>query len=411
MNGVVRAVLLFSLLLLPLEIDSGEPPQKRPHVDKSSDGGLALSIPAASGRRYQVYSSPDLRTWEFFGNVVKADGDTFVIPLPQIADSNRFFRIEERPQLGGVVSRMERAGTASVQLRFPTKASTRYQAYGSLDLKTWEPVGPLLEGDDNQVGLEFSATDPAMAFFRVEQVDPNPLPQTVWIPAGTFTMGSPRSEKDRDLDEDPLTLVTITRGFWMGKYEVTQADFQAVMGVNPSYFKGNLNLPVDSVSWTQAMEFCRRITESESKAGRLPEGFTYRLPTEAEFEFASRAGTTNRYSFGDDFDYVLINDHAWYDKNSGGAPHPVGQKKPNPLGLHDIHGNVWEWCLDWYGDRYPGGAVSDPRGPATGIHRVFRGGGWDYLASYCRSAFRNRVGPARGKEYLGFRVVLSSMKP
>jgi formylglycine-generating enzyme required for sulfatase activity len=219
----------------------------------------------------------------------------------------------------------------------------------------------------------------------------------VWIPPGTFTMGSPSNESSRDSDEGPQTRVTLTRGFWMGETEVTQAQWKAVMGSgnNPSHFKGD-TLPVEMVSWNDAMDFCRRLSE---RSGR-----TVTLPTEAQWEYACRAGTTTRFSFGDS-DSSLGN-YAWFTSNSGSQTRPVRGKQPNAWGLYDMHGNVWEWCLDWFG-AYPGGSVTDPTGASSGSYRVLRGGSWGYTARYCRSASRGGDGPTGRFHNNGFRVVLA----
>ena len=232
--------------------------------------------------------------------------------------------------------------------------------------------------------------------------------ELVKIEPGTFMMGSP----GHNSDEGPPTRVTISKGFSMSKYEVTQGQYEAVMGANPSRFKGNLNLPVENVSWVDATNFCAKLTEQEQQAGRLPEGYMYRLPTEAECEYACRAGTTTRFSYGDDPEHVELGEYAWYDENSGGKTHPVGQKKPNPWGLHDMHGNVWEWCLDWYTLSLPGGSVTDPKGPSSGSSRVLRGGFWYSYAGYCRSANRDYFRPDYTDDGLyGFRPVLAPGQP
>ncbi len=241
----------------------------------------------------------------------------------------------------------------------------------------------------------------------------NPNQQSlVWINPGTFLMGSPSSEVDRESDEGPQTVVTLTRGYWMGKYEVTQAEYQSVVGSNPSYFTGNLNRPVEQVSWNDAISYCTKLTERERVAGRLPAGYVYRLPTEAEWEYAARAGTTTRLSYGDDPGYTKLGDYAWYSANTANTTHPVGQKLANAWGLYDMAGNVWEWCLDWTGT-YPGGSVTDPRGPASGSGRVVRGGGWWILGAWdCRSARRGNDFPDdRINSVLGFRVVLAPGQP
>ena len=233
----------------------------------------------------------------------------------------------------------------------------------------------------------------------------------VKIEPGMFTMGSQENEVGPGTMEGPQTRVTISKAFSMSKYEVTQEQYEAIMRANPSQFKGDMNLPVDSVSWWDATNFCAKLTEQERQAGRLPDGYVYRLPTEAEWEYACRAGTTTRFSYGDDPEYVELGEYAWYGDNSGGKTHPVGQKKPNPWGLYDMHGNLWEWCLDWYTSSLPGGSVTDLKGPSSGSGRVVRGGGWRDYAGRCRSAFRYRGGPVFSDFIIGFRPVLAPGQP
>ena len=218
--------------------------------------------------------------------------------------------------------------------------------------------------------------------------------EMVWVPAGSFTMGSPPSEADRDSDEAQHR-VTLTRGFWLGKYEVTQGQWEAVMGSNPSHFKGS-NLPVEQVSWDDCQEFIRKLN-----ARFASEGGGYRLPTESEWEYACRAGTTGPYA-------GRLDDMGWYSGNAGGRTHPVGQKAPNGWGLYDMHGNVWEWCEDWYGS-YPSGNVEDPRGAAGGACRVFRGGSWIINPWPCRSAIRYWHEPGLRYFHLGFRLARTQL--
>ena len=218
----------------------------------------------------------------------------------------------------------------------------------------------------------------------------------VRIPAGEFRMGSTSSEALAH--EQPVTRVRISRAFDLGKYEVTQGQWAAVMGSNPSYFdECGLDCPVEVVSWNDAQEFIRRLNAMDG-AG------TYRLPTEAEWEYAARAGTT-----GDR--YGNLDAIAWYGGNSGDRTHPVGQKVPNAWGLYDMLGNVYEWVQDWYG-RYPGGTVTDLRGPAAGSRWVNRGCGWFIDASKCRSSYRYTSHPSdySRKNNLGFRL-LRTVRP
>ena len=208
--------------------------------------------------------------------------------------------------------------------------------------------------------------------------------EMVLIPAGEFDMGSPVLEKGRREDE-PFHRVRISRPFHMGKYEVTQAQWLLVMGENPSKFKVMGN-PVETVSWEDCQKFL-------VKLGQLVKDRKFRLPTEAEWEYACRAGTATRFYFGDN-DADLGN-YAWFSGNSGSQTRPVGSKRPNPWGLYDMHGNVWEWCADWYGKyEFPvGGVVIDPVGPGGGETRVLRGGSWNYTPDNCRAANRYSYSP------------------
>ena len=224
----------------------------------------------------------------------------------------------------------------------------------------------------------------------------------VLIPAGEFLMGSPDSDADARDDEKPQHVVRITRAFYLGIYPVTQEQYESVMGANPSQFRGNPNRPVEKVSWNDAQEFCGKLSAlSEEEAA----GHVYRLPTEAEWEYACRAGSTTRYSFGDSPE--SLENYAWFGENSNHTTHPVGEKRPNAWGLHDMQGNVWEWCADWYGGEYYSQAPpSDPNAPSSGASRVLRGGSWRYLLApdRFRCADRYYDDPAPGFDGYGFRV-------
>ncbi|MFM8251818.1 MAG: formylglycine-generating enzyme family protein, partial [Planctomycetota bacterium] len=230
------------------------------------------------------------------------------------------------------------------------------------------------------------------------------------------------TEAERRTDEQQHE-VTISRDYYLGAYEVTQGQYMKVMGKNPSYFQGDKvaerhpttgrvvkdvdssNLPVEQVSWEEAVEFCRRLSAlpEEKKSGRV-----YRLPTEAEWEYGCRAGSKTAYSFGDDS--RLLDDYGWHVKNAKQMTHAVGQKKANAWGLYDMHGNVFEWCSDWYG-AYPKVGVTDPTGSSEGSLRAFRGGSWRLDAAGCRSAIRFRNVPASRGSSLGFRLALSPLEP
>jgi len=219
------------------------------------------------------------------------------------------------------------------------------------------------------------------------------------IPAGSFMMGSNSSNADDD--ESTIHRVTISRPFYIGVYEVTQEQYESVMGINPSHFRGS-NRPVESVSWNDAVEFCRRLSQME--------GVTYRLPTEAEWEYACRANTTTDYYWGSD----SAERYTWYGQNSGYQTHDVGQKRPNAWGLHDIAGNVWEWCSDWYDEDYYSRSPSrDPQGPSSGERRVLRGGSWSDYPRYLRVSYRNWFSPVNRLNYNGFRCIrdLDSLNP
>jgi formylglycine-generating enzyme required for sulfatase activity len=234
------------------------------------------------------------------------------------------------------------------------------------------------------------------------------------IPAGTFFMGSPDSEAGRSRDEGPQHEVEITRPFYLGIHQLTQEQYEKVMGTNPSHFTnkkgGGANHPIEQVSWEEAVEFCRKLSAlpAEKVAGR-----TYRLPTEAEWEYACRGGANSSkpFSFGDSLSSTQVN----FDGRNpyGGAatgPYrqrttPVGTYKPNAFGLFDMHGNVWEWCQDWYDENYYNQSPQqDPQGPQYGSYRVLRGGSWNGNGRNCRSALRDWNAP--GIRYdIGFRVV------
>lgn len=214
----------------------------------------------------------------------------------------------------------------------------------------------------------------------------------VLIPAGSFMMGSDTG----NTDEKPVHKVTLTKPFYLGKFEVTQKQWKAVMGSNPSRFKGPKR-PVECVSWDDCQILLTRLQV------KLP-GRKFALPTEAQWEYACRAGSAAKYSYGDD--KGTLGEYAWFVSNSGSATHPVGEKKPNGWGLHDMHGNVLEWCADWYCNSYPKGDAFDPQGPSSGTNRVFRSGAWSNYYGNLRSSYRDNDTPDIRYDNLGLRCVM-----
>jgi formylglycine-generating enzyme required for sulfatase activity len=222
--------------------------------------------------------------------------------------------------------------------------------------------------------------------------------EVVYVPGGSFTMGCTSEQGSAcDGDEKPSHTVNLS-SFYIGKYEITQAQWRAVMGTNPSYNSGCDNCPVEQVSWNDVLQFIQKLNQQTGKR--------YRPPTEAEWEYAARGGNKSRgYKYSGSNDIGAV---AWYDGNSGNKTHPVGQKSPNELGIYDMSGNVWEWCSDWYADDYYSSSPSsNPQGPSTGSHRVLRGGGWFSAAASCQVANRNGSSPGYRNNYYGFRVLLS----
>jgi formylglycine-generating enzyme required for sulfatase activity len=224
----------------------------------------------------------------------------------------------------------------------------------------------------------------------------------VFIPAGQFRMGSPETEQGREADEGPLHDVQLTKPLYLGKYEVTQAEWKKVMGANPGNFKWDRN-PVDQVSWDQCQDFLMKLNAMSAGTRQTA---PLRLPTEAEWEYACRAGNKTRFCYGDDLNYEKLEEYAWTNANSGGRAHPVGEKKPNAWGLYDMHGNLWEFCQDWYAASYGRQGEVDPEGPNTGEMRVLRGGSWDDKPQNVRAA--DRGGDTRGHQnaFAGTRVAL-----
>lgn len=270
-----------------------------------------------------------------------------------------------------------------------------------------EPVGPTAAGT---LSLGSVGTGSTARFYAMiwERGATNPAPaRLAWVPPGTCWLGSPVDEKERESDEPVSRLITLTHGLFMGRFEVTQAEYNGLMSTNPSAFTGDLTRPVEQVTWQEASDYCAALNAHAQAAGQLPPGYAYRLPTEAEWEYAARAGTIQRFSHGDDPTYAGLAEYAWFASNAAASTHPVGLKPANDWGVHDLYGNVAEWCADWY---QPGADLRrvDPPGPQAGAWRVTRGGSYVDGGRYCRSAARGADWPAHRFSDVGFRVVLAA---
>ena len=361
-------------------------------------------------------------TWEKDGALLAGQtGATLLIPSVQGGDEGAYtVTLQDgaasteaeagRLEVGLKVTAWRMAANGSFEFSFYRARGKLYEASASSDLRNWVPltswpdvVGPVWVVDAEAVSLPHRS-------YRVADLTEF-ITNMMYIPAGTFTMGSPSGEPGRLLNEGPQTQVTLSRGFWMGEYEVTQREYLAVVGNNPARFTADLDRPVEQVTWGDATNYCARLTARERAAGRLPPNWAYRLPTEAEWEYTCRAGTTTATAFGNSLSSTQANFNGNQPYN-GGAVGPlvgrttrVGSYAPNAWGLYDMHGNVHEWCLDYWSGAYPGGAVTDPTGQPWGTTRVNRGGHWSSDGESCRSAFRNYS--SSSFDYIGFRVVLA----
>lgn len=300
----------------------------------------------------------------------------------------------------------------SLSFQVTTLSVPPVTSYGAVGLPAGLNIDPgtgLISGTPSAVGtntVTISATSVNGTGYAplVLKIRTAMRPEMAPIPAGVFTLGSDAMELGRDADEGPTTEVTLSQAFAISVYEITQAEYRDVVGSNPSYFTGDNSRPVEMVTYSDATNYCALLTARDRGLGVITASQVYRLPTEAEWERAARAGTTTAYSFGDAPSNLPA--HAWYGGNSGESAHPVGEKTANPWGLYDTYGNCWEMCSDWYG-AYPGGSATDPQGPGTGTARVIRGGSWFQNANGCRSANRDSISPTIQYADVGFRVVLA----
>ena len=278
----------------------------------------------------------------------------------------------------GAGSRAADQAVPGAELELPASARAWHAGEAGRTFRTTFEAYLKKVGADGRLGFTLADTEAALIF----------------VPPGKFEMGDEGGEDD----ERPETPVTISRGFWLGKCEVTQEEWRDVMKLSPSHYKGGRR-PVEFITWKAAVEFCQRITVRERFAGRLPRGYVYRLPTEAEWEYACRLGVENTIA-------TVTPDTGWYAVNAKETTHPVGQKQPDALGLQDMFGNVAEWCGDWFA-KYSGKPTTDYTGPDSGDFRVARGGCAFDIAYGCRPSYRTGAEPIVRSAGIGMRLALA----
>ncbi len=352
----------------------------RPKVDAAQEElqERSRACRAAGDRAGAAAAAAEMREWEEFSSQILRDVQETADGLEEASRRAKAGQPESVVRLGGRMVRVRMVGADAVR-----------PAGGGREKKkgVWARLfgggrGASMGGDGTgrQAGEEKRFTLPGGAEMEM-----------VWCPPGEFVMGSPEGEEGRWPSETQHR-VTLTQGFWMAKYPVTQAQWKSVMGNNPAHVQGD-DLPVESVSWEDCVGFC-------GKAGH-----GLRLPTEAEWEYACRAGRTGAFA-----GTGRLEEMGWYGENSGGMTHSVGKKQPNAWGLYDMHGNVEEWCADcaYWMDDYPSGAATDPSGPASGLSRMLRGGSWCAIPDHCRSAARTSSSPDIRFVSVGFRPCCSA---
>jgi formylglycine-generating enzyme required for sulfatase activity len=367
-----------------------------------------------------LQNAAEIVCWGFEFGKIQQNGDSFSVEVTSWANENSLGNIWISGAEGELHFLLEKFPELEISGSFKGEFGRGSVCGSELEYESWNDDGDEdSDGDEESQELKFVELDPeqweaardknqALAVTLASADAPGHLidvvlPQNVTIafcsiPAGSFTMGSPEDEESRHPDESQVE-VTLIKPFWLAKTPVTQAQWDAVMGSKPNSFEGP-NLPMDHVSWEDARAYLAKLNEK----GIVPEGWKFALPTEAQWEYACRAGEAGPFSGGS------LDEVGWYLGNSGSQTHEVGQKKPNALGLHDMHGNVLEWCADWYNDTLKGG--TDPSGPLSGDSRVHRGGSCDLDTSDCRAACRFMNGPGYPYDcYLGFRPALVPSSP
>jgi formylglycine-generating enzyme required for sulfatase activity len=358
-----------------------------------------------------INQQPTTASWLRLRNGDLLSGRLLPDPLPlEFTNSHVLLGLKE---ISLLVLATNSPGQASLRLR----NGTNLPAVLDLEFITVElEAGPKVEIYRHAIAVisPLAPEPPLAADLQSPSTNAPPLASPlatnfVWISPGEFLMGSPYSEPGRDPDEGPQIRAVIPQGFWMQKCEVTQAEYEKMTGTNPSNSNQDPKLPVEKVNWFEAMDYCARLTRLAETGGWLPAGYSFRLPTEAEWEYCCRAGTITPYASGTEDTELQLGQYAWFTRNSDFGSKPVGTRKPNAWGLHDMHGNVWEWCLDRLERGTQGGAITNTVVAASGNLRVARGGSWLYDSRACRCANRDDYSPANRCSDIGFRVVLAPL--
>jgi len=404
---------------LLIDTSAGNAPRRfyrETNVTITAENYLGLTITGTVGSTNMIQyveANGDTNNWTTLTNIVLPSSPYLLMDTISPRTARRLYRAEDLarpPRITSAGATLARVGqpfnyqiTASSYLPITSYDATGLPSGLTVNSSSGVISGtPTQEGTNTATVIARNSTGPGSGSLTLN-LRLSFATELVSIAAGTFTMGSPITETGHGTNEEPQTQVTLSHGFSIGKYEVSQAEYQAVTGANPSFWTGDLNRPVESLTWQDAINFCDLLTTQDRQSGRISATSFYRLPTEAEWEYVARAGTSTAFSFGDD--PSNLGQYAWYTANSGGLTHPTGQKLPNPWGVYDVYGNAWEWCSDWMGV-YPGGSVTDPQGPASGTRKLVRGGSWFRFPDSCRSGKRATFPPTSISGDIGFRIVL-----